>query len=104
MKTITGTTKAWLSNYDGPDALEGEQDKAVSALWYSAHDMTGQGWVYAGVANITIEVVSNDDLIANKVATLRKELQTVRAKAEVAAGDIEAKIQKLLAITCEVSA
>lgn len=102
MKTITATTKAWLTSYAGPDDLTGTQDRAIEALAYHPRDMNSSGWTYAGQATITVELVDNDTLILNKVSALRSELQTVRANAEIEAGNLEAKIQKLLAITNEV--
>lgn len=102
MKTITGNTKAWLTDYGDPECLLGDTDKAVQGVVFSGTDMTRSGWTFVGNATITFECPDNDTLILNKVAALRGELQSVHAKAEVQAGTLELKIQKLLAITNEV--
>lgn len=102
MKVITGKTKAWLTAYGDPEALTEGGEKAISEVAFSNSNMSSQGWTYVGEATITFECVDNDTLILNKVAALRGELQSVRAKAEIETGNIEAKIQKLLAITNEV--
>lgn len=103
MKTITGKTKAWLTQFGSPDELLGDPNNAVGAVAYQSQDMTSAGWTFVGNATITFECADNDTLIINKVAALRGELQSVRAKAEVEAGALELKIQKLLAITNEVT-
>lgn len=98
MKTITATVKAWLTEWCGPDDLEQSAERAVVALAYSTQDMTKQGWTYAGMATITVEIVDGQALVDNKVAALREELKSERVKADMKLADIELKIQNLLAI------
>lgn len=102
MNIQTGKTKAWLPSHGGPEILKLTGDKLVTNLSYASNNMTLAGWVLAGEATISVELVNTDQLIENKVAALKKELQLVRANAERQAMDIEGKIQNLLAITYEV--
>lgn len=106
MRTITGHTKAWLTEYGNPEALTKENVNAVNCVAYANHDMSTAGWTYVGEATITFECVDDDTLIQNKVAALRGELQTLRANTEIKSSELEQKIQKLLAIefTPEVQA
>ena len=104
MKTITVDTKAWLTTYGNPEDLNKEPEKAIEDVSFSNFKMEKHGWSLIGNATVSFECPDMDGLIQNKVASLRHELQTVRAKAEIEAGDIENKIQKLLAITCEEAA
>jgi hypothetical protein len=98
MKTIAATIKAWLPGHAGPDDLTGTPEQAVSTLAYYDHDMTSSGWTYAGMATITVEIVDSQALVDNKVAALREELKAAQVEAAMKIGDIELKIQKLLAI------
>jgi hypothetical protein len=98
MKVITGKTKAWLSEYGNPDALMGTPEQAVKEVCFSMGDMTSVGWSFVGDATVTFECGDRNELIANKVDSLRKEIKTVRAEAQMKAKEIEQKIQKLLAI------
>lgn len=103
MKTITGITKAWITgDYYGPAEIARDGPKAVAHLGYSDNDMSSHGWTCIGEAEITLRMVSDDEIISNKVTALRKEIQTVRADAEAKATQLERKVQELLAITNEV--
>lgn len=102
MKTITGTTNAWLASFQGPEVLMGPDESIASKLFYSSSDATVHGWTLVGKATITVEIPEPDQLIANKVASLRKEITQTRADAEMKARDLEEKVQQLLAITYEV--
>lgn len=101
MKTITGTTTAWLASYANPDCLKGEGD--VNEVTFASIDMTSHGWTRLGPATITFECPDEKVIIANKVIALQGELQTVRAKAQEAVNALEDKIQSLLALTFEAS-
>lgn len=105
MRTITGKTTAWLASHQGPEALVGKKEsQLIGDLYYANHDMSSQGWSKVGKATITLEIPEDDQLIANKVDALRKEITRTRADAEVKARDLEEKVQQLLAITNEVAA
>jgi hypothetical protein len=100
MKTITGKTKAWLSESGSPDALLGDNHgAAVSSLSFCSWDMKSVGWTYVGEATITVDIPDHDTLIGNKVESLRAEKQQILAEAQAKATQLEGQIQKLLAIT-----
>ena len=101
MKTITGKTKAWLFSHSDPEVLNGPAELAISSVGFSSSNMAPHGWVLVGNATVTFECPDEKVLIENKVAALRGELQMVRSNAAIAAGDLEMKIQKLLAISYE---
>ena len=101
MRTITGTTTAWLTSYANPDCLQGKGD--VTEINFADQDMTQSGWTRLGPATISFECPDEKVIIANKVIALQGELQTVRAKAQEAVNALEDKIQSLLALTFEAS-
>lgn len=103
MKTITAKTTAWLAQHSGPDDLNDTPDQVINALFYSQHDMVSHGWTRVGDATITVTIPDEAAIVESKIAALRGELQTVRANAEIQCSDLENKIQKLLAITCEAA-
>lgn len=101
MKKITATVKAWItSSYYGPAEIERDGDYAVGNLFYANNDMTGSdGWCHVGTADITVTLFDQDSIIEKKVESLRKELINHRANSHAHEVELEAKIQKLLAIT-----
>lgn len=98
-RTITGTTKAWLSGHRGPEDISGDAERAIEACTYTNSDMSGSGWVLAGEAEITVRIVDTDGLIKNKVDSLEKAIKRVQAEAEREVNDLRGKIQNLLAIS-----
>ena len=102
MKPAKATTNAWL--YDvcyGPQHLIGAKPKAlVDMLSYGGKK--GEGWTLVGTAEITVKLVSEDRMVVNKIESLRREITTTRADAELKVQKIEQQVQQLLAITNEV--
>ena len=97
-RTITATVGAWFtSDHAGPDDLARTPEHAINSLGFSALDMA-KHWTRVGDATITVTLVDEKTLIGNKVDALRRELQSVRAEAQMKTNDLESKIQKLLAI------
>lgn len=106
MTTITGKLNAYLTAYSslGPDDFKAPTDAVLGKLHFAAPEFIPKDWTLAGEATITVELVDSNTLVANKVAALRGELQKVKADAYRAQVELEAKINKLLAITHEVAA
>ena len=104
MKVINGKTKVWLSQWSDPEKLKHGGDNAIRQLTFANCDMSGGGYTYVGIATVVAEIVDEKTMVVNKVESLKKELQCVRAKAQKEVNDLEDKIQKLLAITNEVEA
>jgi hypothetical protein len=102
MKKFTATTNAWL--YDicfGPqDLLHATAKNVVGMVSYG--DTRSDGYTLVGTAKITLELCSEDQMVVNKVASLRKEITKTRADAELKAKHLEKQVQQLLAITNEV--
>jgi hypothetical protein len=102
MKTITGKTKVWLSDIWGPQDLQGngrEGDRVVGRPMYSDTDLSKSGFTYVGEAEITLHILDDDKIVANKIDALKAEKQNVIAEAQLKANKIEERIQSLLAIT-----
>lgn len=100
-REITTTSKAWITNYSdiGPHNIM-EQPANRFAFTDPNSDMKSAGWTEIGEATITIKVTFNEEqMVANKVATLRAQVSKLRAEAEFEATRLEDQIQKLLAIT-----
>lgn len=101
-RTFTGTLNAFLTEYAsiGPEDLHpGNDAMVIRGLSFASSDMAGTSWSKVGTAEVTVTLVSNDEIVANKVDALRKQQQTVRAEAEAKSQRIEEQIQSLLAIT-----
>lgn len=67
-KTVSGTTSAWLASYA---ISRGATPEHIDDLSFSEHDMTEQGWVKVGTADITVTLTDHDEYVAAQVSTLR---------------------------------
>lgn len=97
MITITGTVKAWASEYSdfNPRAI----DKATTAMLnFTNGDMAKHGYTLVGTAEVTVKLMDHDTLIGNKVEALRTEAANIRAEATMKCTRIEEQINQLLAI------
>jgi hypothetical protein len=104
MRKVTGTTKAWMTEYCGigPEQLKsGDPKVIVKSLQFSHLDMQTEGWVLVGEAEITVTIKSTDEIVGHQVDALKAKKQNVLAQAEMEATQIERRIQELLAITYE---
>ena len=93
-KTVSGTTSAWLASYAISRVATPEN---IDDLSFSDHDMTEQGWVKVGTADITVTLEDNNEYVAAHVSTLRAAKARIQAEAEAQATRIEGMIQNLLA-------
>lgn len=102
-RTITGTTKAWITEHSTarPEDIAEGNPQLVKWLAYSDHDMSTEGWALIGEAQITINLPSVNEVVTNRVASLRQQITNVRAEAENKATQLEREVQELLAITYE---
>lgn len=103
MDIITGQINVYLSPYSNLSMNDYDKAKDVAQFLFFKDKPTGE-YTLVGKADISITFSPRADIVANKVDVLRTELQTVRAKAQLKANEIEQQIQNLLAITNEVSA
>ena len=93
-------TGAWLTSYGGvmpADLHKLDGDDLIDRLAYSSQDMTDQGWVRVGEADITVTLASVEARTADTIAALRRK----QGELQSAATRIEGEIQKLLSITCD---
>ena len=93
MKTITGKTGAWLSSYNvNPDPSD------ISNLFFANSDMSTSGWVKVGDATVTVELVSDTDLLTGQLAMLDEAERRADAECQRIKNEIEGQRQRLLAI------
>lgn len=98
------TVIAWLPAHAGltPEELTAQAPGVATSLGYTTNpdfDMGEHGWTKVGTATITLDLISRDTMLANKVDALRAEQKKVRAEAAMRANEIDGQIQSLLAIT-----
>lgn len=93
MRTITGTTVAWLPSYNTH-----ADPSDVDNLLFASSDMTSCGWVKVGTASVTVELLSDTDLMTEQLAMLDEAERRVKAEAQAKLNEIEGQRQRLLAI------
>lgn len=71
------------------------EDGSFGSYWAT------QGYIQVGTAKVEIELMPRDEVTNGAVASLRKQKESVMAKAQMEAMRIESQIQSLLAITNE---
>lgn len=95
---ITFETKAWISEYNSNTPEQLRTPKGADSLYYTSHDMSKSGHVFAGNAVVTLDLCGERELVDNKVASLREQAVSIRAKATAEVTRIEGQIQSLLSI------
>ena len=98
MKT---TTIAWLnsdSSMSPQQILNASGNHLVSATLLSNLDMSTHGYTKVGTASIEFNLIDRNEMIDNKIVSLRAELQGVKAEAQVKVQKLEDQLQSLLAI------
>ena len=104
MNKFTKQMAVWISDStDSANLNAGSPDHHFN-LFSPTTDMSAYGYIRAGSAEVEITMFEHDDIVVSAVESLRKQVQTVRADAEMKSRVLEDKIQQLLAITCEVPA
>jgi hypothetical protein len=98
-RTVTGKVSVWLSTYGGPEVFDRKEDERVIAgVAFTTTDMTDCGYTRVGTATVSFEVPTGQELIDNKAASLRAEIQKTRADAEVKVNALTERLNKLLAL------
>jgi len=95
------TIIAWLTKHSrlSPEEIvnaTGEQ--LVDSVSFTNLDMASNGYTKIGTATIEFDLINRDQLIDNKIVSLRAELQGVKADAQVKVQRLEDQLQSLLAI------
>ena len=93
MKTITGTTGAWLASYN----LNADPSE-VNNLFFASSDMSSCGWIRVGSASVTVELLSDTDLLTGQLAMLDEAERRADAECQRIKNEIEGQRQRLLAI------
>ena len=93
MKTVNGTTSAWLSSIGRKD-----DPSNIENLMFSNCDMTSSGWIKVGNASVTVEFLDNQSIINGRIDALHADERRVMAETEKKLTDIRGQIQSLLAI------
>ncbi len=102
-RTFKGRRTLWISSYCRPEDLHDDDSAALSILMFGIDSKGLDGYTKVGEADVTYYLVGEDEMIANKVESLRAELAAKRAKAAEEFMELEDRISKLLAITHEVA-
>ena len=101
---ITTTTTAWIGSncsLSPEQILNPVGDQLLRAAVFIDLDMTNCGYTKIGTATVEFDLIDRNEMIDNKVAALRAELQGVKAEAQVKVQRLEDQLQSLLAITNE---
>jgi hypothetical protein len=100
MRKINGTTKAWLGKYTSLSVANNpSDDMIINEISFSKADMSMNGWTLIGEATVSLNMISNEEIINSKIATLKAEKQKIQADAFVQANELEEEISKLLYIS-----
>lgn len=100
MRKVSGITKAWLGQYTNLSVTANPNDDAiVNEISFSKSDMSAHGWTFIGEARVSLNMISDDEIINSKISTLKAQKQKIQAEAYVQANDIDEEINKLLCIT-----
>lgn len=93
MKTITGTTGAWLTSR----SMDQDQNNIYN-LFFSNSDMTPCGWIKVGNAEVSVELMSDGDILTGQLAMLDEAERRAEAECQRIKNEIEGHRQRLLAI------
>lgn len=93
------TAKAYMSSYI--DITEVANGSHMPMIWHgdSGSYFEQQGYSLIGTATVTIELHTNDQIMAAKLESLQAKLQTVRAENQQRENAILDQISKLTAIS-----
>ena len=102
---FTGKVKVWLTNgyttYEDFERLyaEGKFDELASGFHYTNLDMCGQEhWTFVGTSEITVDLISKEQIVEGKIESMRAEIQTIKAVAQRSVEILEEQIQSMLAL------
>lgn len=101
MRTVKGTTGAYVSEYSGLNInnIGKAKDKAlIENLTYASFDSAPKGWTKVGSVDVVITLFDDKEINESQIATLREMKKTVQAEAQKKITEIEQQIQSLLAI------
>ena len=102
MKHENVEVAVWLSDSYTAEAahivIDSERLVRCCSIANTSQDMSRYGWLRIGSAQVTFDVHDPAELANAQVASLRQQIQTVRAEAQHKVEQLEDAIQKLLAL------
>jgi hypothetical protein len=101
-RTITTEVFAVASPYSRltPEALR--SGDIGPQLMYCTTDMANaDGYIVVGKGTVTVELYSPNDVAASQVQSLREQVKTVQAEAQLKVNRLEDQIRNLQALTYE---
>lgn len=100
-RTVKATVPAWITSeyFDPRILIDGTPEQIISGFtYYSTTDMTKAGWVKYGMAEVTLIIHDEREIVSNKIAALKEQKKKVIADAQLEATMIDGKIQELLCL------
>jgi len=98
MKTKTIAWLRSISHMSPEQVLTASADQLVEEVMFTQLNMADRGYTKVGTATIEFDLIDRNTMIDNKIVSLRAELQTVKAEAQVTVQKLEEQLQSLLAI------
>lgn len=92
------TAKAYIPNYASMENVVSGSEMPILTANDSGY-FEGQGYPQVGVAAVTIELFSDDEITSKRLEALQAKLHTVRAENQQRENAILDQISKLQAIT-----
>jgi hypothetical protein len=95
------TITAWLTKHSrlSPEQiLTATGEQLVDSVAFTNLDVSTHGYTKIGTATIEFDLIDRNEMIDNKIVSLRAELQGVKADAQVKVQKLEDQLNSLLAI------
>ena len=100
-RVVEGATPIWLCNTSHiglKELKESSFEKLIGGLSFFKGDFTKYGYTKVGIATISLEIASTDELLTNKVAALKAEREKLLADTQLKVNHFDKQINQLLAI------
>jgi hypothetical protein len=103
MTTKTETVSVWLTAWKVEEGSRAEQFPLHSLAYDRLNStMESQGWVKVGTAEITVTYLPADDRREKAADAIRAQMADAAAKYQAMQTELQERLNKLLAIGCEV--
>lgn len=101
-RTITTEVFAIASPYSRLTPEDLRSGDVAKQLSYLTTDMAGvDGYIVVGKGTVTVELYSPNDVAASQVQSLREQVKSVQAEAQLKVNRLEDQIRNLQALTYE---
>lgn len=100
---VTSTALAFVSPHSSLSPTDLAKPENIAELTFgrvggSADYWISSGYTQVGTAEITVELIDREQMVSNKIAALREQAASIRAKATAECTKIEGQIQQLLCL------